>query len=372
MSTSNDYSIRVLTSTEALHQAEDEWRQLEREVAHINFTVSYDWLRVWWEVFQRKNDNKFGRNKQLRILLLSRDGRLEAIAPLVRLHRWHRFRKVTAIEFLGQQWSGNFADFIARTPSPEITDAVLQWLQQNERFDVLHLSYIPQDTAHFDLQDSRVSTLSACAIIYRKDYDDYDAYRKTVYSKNFRNCVRKNYNRLKGRDLKFERVVVPGDLNTLAEIMRLSKCKLADGKHSLYMDKHKAEFVTQMINTMESRIEFLRINDQNAIYLLLFHYGGGVFAYDTSYNRDYHDLSLGRLSFVENIREFFTDNRYAFHCAGVGLGFHKRGHYPDALRVYSFTAPGNTKRAGRIAETVLAQDKVIEQRFLAELSEWSR
>jgi hypothetical protein len=274
------------------------------------------------------------------------------------------------IEFLGQQWGGTLMDFISREPTPDVRHAVAAWLREHERFDVLHLSYIPESTPFFDIGDPRMTLLSACPIFYRKDYADFEAYKKAVYTKNFRNCVRKNYNRLEARRLKYECRIGPVRDGDLAEMARLSMSKLGDGKHSHWLDPDKARFYSRLVATLPAQALFIRVNDENVVYLLNFFFANGLFACDTSYNRQYRDLSLGRLSFVESIKHFFAETNLDFHCAGTGLGFHKRGHYPGVVRIYSYTEPGNTRAAEARAGQVLAENTRIAQAFSTDLAGW--
>jgi len=370
MSSADPYDIQLVDTTAGFDRIRDDWKRLEQETGHTNLTASYDWLRTWWEAFADKNNNQFGFGKQLRILLLARQGTLVAIAPLLRLHRRRWLRKTVFIEFLGQQWSAQMLDFIAREPTPDVRRAVTAWLREHERFDVLHLSYIPESTPFFDIGDPRMTLLSACPIFYRKDYADFEAYKKAVYTKNFRNCVRKNYNRLEARRLKYECQIGPAREEHLGEMARLSMSKLGDGKHSHWLDPDKARFFSRLVATMPAEALFIRINGENVVYLLNFFFANGLFAYDTSYNRQYRDLSLGRLSFVESIKRFFAETDLAFHCAGTGLGFHKRGHYPGVMRIYIYTEPGNTRAAETRAGRVLAGNTRIAQAFSTDLAGW--
>jgi len=370
MSSSQQYDIQLVDSAARFDRLRDDWKRLEQAAQHTNRTASYDWMRTWWEAFADKNTDQFGLEKRLRILLLSRQGTLVAIAPLVRLYRRRLLRKTVFIEFLGQQWSGETIDFISAEPTPDIFRTVTAWLHANESFDVLHLSYIPESTPFFDLHDPGLTLLSACPILYRKDYADYEAYKNAVYTKNFRNCVRKNYNRLEARQVKFEWQTEPARPEDREEMARLSLSKLEDDKGSAWLDQDKVRFFALATAKFPGEIAFLRLEDENIAHLWSFFFANGLFAYDMSYDRQHRDLSLGRVSYVESIKRFFANTTLAFHCAGTGLGFHKRGHYPNVVRLHTYTAPGNTRAARHRAEQVLRAHRAIEQRFGADLKSW--
>jgi len=370
MAISDGYTVRLIDNTSDFERAEAEWKRLEQEAGHSNITASYDWLRTWWSVFASRNDAQFGRRKQLRILLLYQGPELVAIAPLVRLERRALLRSIVYIEFLAQQWGATMLDLISRDPSPAITHAVMDWLQTNERYDVLHLSYIPEHTKHFCVSDESATVLSACPLVHRKDYADYDEYCRMVQSKNLRRMVRKSFRRMKEKQWSYEFVTGPADAAALAEMRRLSLCKLGDRKGSPFTDRDKARFLAAIYTALPSDVRFLRINGRAAAYTSLLSFGDGVFAYDTSYDRELRDVAPGQVLRTENIRLFFAEGRHAFLCGGTGLGFHKRRHYPRVVKIYSLTRPGNTRRAPAYAARLLERNREVARRFEQELTAW--
>jgi hypothetical protein len=189
-----------------------------------------------------------------------------------------------------------------------------------------------------------------------------------VFTKNFRNAVRKNYNRLEEREVKFECEHRPPRVADMAEITRLSACKHEDNKHSHWEDAGRRAFFQRLIETVPAEIQFLRVNGQNSLYLLNFLAADGVYAFDTSYDRTHKDLSLGRISFVESIKRFFEQQPgLAFHSAGAGLGYHKRGHYARVDRIYAYTLPGNTRAAERRAAVLRQRGREVATQFEADL-----
>ena len=369
MPSNSDYRIRVLDTTAAFDAAREQWQALEREVDHFNVSASYNWLRTWWEVFATREDNFFGYAKKLRILLVLRNGVLVAVAPLVRLYRKKHFLKVSYVEFLGQQWGATTTDFVARPSCPGLADAVFGWLWKNERFNVLRLSRIPEHSTVLSPQDKHMFLLSACPILYASRYVDYESYRKALHSKNFRKHLRRSLKKLKERGLTYEYKAVPATSECMADIAHLSKSKLVDGKRSLYLDEDKSLFMTKMVERFPCHIDLLRIDDRNVAYRLCVHFGGGVFAFDTSYDREHRDLGLGHLIYLLSIQHFLTERRFSFHCGGPGLQPHKSNHYPEVVKTYTYLRAGNTVLGKLIRARMQTQLAKVEKRTLAELSD---
>lgn len=364
--------IQAITTDEGFDKLRDEWTRLARDTGHWAYTSSYPWLRTWWDVFAEHEDNPLGFDKRLLILRVSREDELVAIVPLVRLFRKKAFLKITFIEFLGQQWGPTFIDVTGRNLAGEALAEIYQWLLANERFDVLQLSHIPDGTTNVDLSGDDTWIISGCPILYRDRYDDYEQYAKAMHSKRFRNRVRNSHNRLKRQGLSFGFRVASADEKSLCRIARLSKSKLVDGKHSLYQDPDKARFIARVVTQMPSEVEFTMIGEEPASYRLLFHHAGGVFAFDTSYDRRFRDFSVGRLGYLESIKRFFSDAKHAFHCGGPDIGLHKRDHYPDVVKIHVLVRPGNTLLAKLVCRKLRSHYSRVEQKYIDAIKEWSK
>lgn len=374
MKTYGGYQVEVLDTAAGFEQLRPVWLDLEGRSRQPVYTASYDWLRTWWEVFAEREDHQFGYAKRPLILGLRRAGEWVAIVPLVRLcRRWRRVLfRVRYIEFLGQQWGATLLDAVAAEPQAGLLEAVGQWLERNERFDVLNLTYLPDWTSHVALGGLGTKVFSACPILYCDQYADYEDYRKRQHARNFRKCVKKSQNGLQAAGLPLEFVLAPASEGSLAEVIRLSTSKEADGKHSLYLDRDKRRFMQAITARLNARIEFTRVGGRNAVYVVSFRRRDGLFAFDTSYDRTLRQYSLGRLALLDSVARFFAEGWGRFHCAGTGLGFHKRGHFPEVLKLYALTRAGNRWRGGLLTPRVLARYEGIEARFLVELDEWMR
>ena len=368
MPSSSPRTFRVLDTTAAFDEAKDAWKRLEQATAHSNVSASYDWLRTWWEVFEKREDNQFGYDKKLRILTAWRGDALEAVVPLVRLVRKKWLLKVSYVEFLGQQWGATWLDLIAKDRPREVVEAAFEWLRTHERFDVVRLAYLTDRTQTFDLRDPHVSLLSACPMVEAAKYGDYAAFEKTAYSAKLRYNIRRWRKKVAEQGLACTHEVVPGPAADLDDLARLSRSKMEDDKRSLYLDADKRRFVDLVRQRVPCDVELVKLDGRSAAYRVLFRFGAGVFSFDTSYDRKYRDLSLGHLLYVESIRRFFEQRLGAFQCCGTGVNPNKLDHYKEMVRLYSFTRPGNTILGYAATTWELSRQKRIEQAVRASLA----
>jgi len=86
---------------------------------------------------------------------------LRAIAPFCIVKR--KFKKIfhyTVVEFIAQQWGATYLDFISSNLSKNEFDYVFDWLKKNRKYDLIHLSYIPELTSNFNLKSENATVLS--------------------------------------------------------------------------------------------------------------------------------------------------------------------------------------------------------------------
>ena len=179
--------VECLNTSESFLALEQDWQTLEQECGHSNLTVSFDYLSSWWQVFAGRDDNQFGYDKELLILKVMRGSKLIAIVPLLGLTRRKTLLKVRFVEFLGQQWGATYLDLIGKENPELVAESVYNWLAANYRFDILQLSYLPEQTPFFDLDNARATVLSACPEIDLRSYRDYADFSEHRYNSRMRN-----------------------------------------------------------------------------------------------------------------------------------------------------------------------------------------
>ena len=314
------------------------WLNFENETNNVNLNTAYFWQHNWWKIFKDYNNNKFGYNKKLKIVLVYREEKLIAILPLILVVRYVGLVPLSFLEFLSQQWSGIYFDIISYNLTTDITDAIFQWIRKNIRYDILHLNHIPEYS--HTIQDKKYIH-GFCPYINLTKYSDYMEYTKKQYSKNLRRNLTKGKNRAKRDNRKVETSVRKLTTNLFEEIVSLSKSKLETGKHSIYTNSLKKKFYEIIHKSQNAEITTIEINGQVVAYRTNIYYKGIKFEIDTSYNRAFTKYNLGILNLKKNI-EYSFDSNLHIHCMGPGIDSYKIKYTTTVVELYRYICAGRT------------------------------
>ena len=172
----NKYNLIVVQDDIGFKNLQKVWQDFEKSINHKNITSSFDWLITLWNIFKDVNNSLIGFNKKLLIICLYDGNNLLAIAPFVKVYRKKFGIKISFIEFLGQQWAGNYLDIISDTKNAIYNNEIFQWLNNNVKYDVLFLKYIPEYSINFSADC--LYLYSACPEIQIDEYTEHNEYIK--------------------------------------------------------------------------------------------------------------------------------------------------------------------------------------------------
>lgn len=317
-----------------------EWRDLEASAGNENLTASYDWLSAWWEAFGRREDAVFGFDKRLLILRVESESGLAGLVPFVRVKRRRRFGSIECVEFLGQQWAGTSLDLLAKPEMGErAAAAAVRWIGSHVPYHILNLRYLPAGSPFLRLLPSCSFPYTACPALKPGSFVGFEDYRERTYSKSLKQNLRTAQNKLRqdGRALEFAfEPLGPAAMN---EVARLSRSKLEDGKHSLYVDESKSRFISRLAG-MGARVLFVSLDGAKVAYRLNVEYRGAKFCLDASFDRAFPKYELGGFSVQENLRDSF-ERGLSLHCEGSGIDFYKAKFLKEALMMKTLVAKGN-------------------------------
>lgn len=365
----NNLSIRPIRTVEEFINFREEWIRLETETDNKNLTVSYDWLLTWWKIFGYINNNEAGHNKELLIIRAYRNNSLVAILPLIKLYR-KKIYKISFVEFLGQQWGATYLDLISTGVSKDDLDYIFDWIKKNVKYDVLRLSYIPEDSSSRSIKNTSCIVLSGCPSINLRKYSDFENYKERIYSKKLRQNIRTALNKMAGSDIKYECKIRKVDDESLREIIRLSASKLQDKshiKHSIYSDPNKERFIRNICHTHPAEVLFITLNNTNVAYRLNILYNDVKYCLDASYDRDYPKYDLGTLSVHESIQDSFRKKLH-IHCEGTGVDFYKLKFINEINNIYSLLEKGNTLLSPFVYKKAKGMSTTIAEKYLNEIN----
>lgn len=339
-------SIQRIENTQELLSAESEWKTFEKLSGSAVLTNCYEWIKTYWICFGNINNEAFGSNKRLFILIIRDNGSITAIAPLVIVDRYRRVLKtrirIKAVEFLGQQWAGLYSDIVS-LKEESCLGCIIDYLMKNERFDIIRLSYIPGFSHNFRNYEGSMRKFSICSeISINKPYPEIV---EESYSKNLRKNMKKYFNKLEKSSIRY--VIKNGykEIRTIFdEIKKVSGSKLLSDKHDNYMDDNKNRFFTELVKNMQNPYCIAFYEDDTCIaYNIGFLFNRNVYAVDGSYNRNYSNpmnISFGSLVIDRTISNFAQS--FSTLYLGPGTDPYKFHFSRKFQYLSSFIHPGNS------------------------------
>jgi CelD/BcsL family acetyltransferase involved in cellulose biosynthesis len=188
------YSVDLVSETAAFLALEGEWNAAVDRAAVAHPFLRHEWMRIWWDAF--------GGSAQLHILIVRRDGRVCAIAPLMFERAQMYGLPVRRLRFLQNDHTPR-SDVIVAEHAEDSYRALWHAMQDgSSRWDVLQLSQIPGDS----ISRERFRTLAADegrqtgvwesgAAPYLQLPSSWDAFTNSLSSK-FRQNLRNRLGRL--------------------------------------------------------------------------------------------------------------------------------------------------------------------------------
>lgn len=322
------------------------YTSIEKKENHL-LNVSYKWAKIWWEVFGNRDD--FGENKKLYLVCAYRN---EKICAVINLYTYEKkilgfiknrsINVLTVLTICGDAWGATFSGYIGKLNSVEINE-MMEFIRRNIFYDWLYFSHIPNNLLIVNAVQYKFF-LSACPTVLLKGYVNYDDFVKTNYSKKLRQNIRTANNHAKkdGYIITHDTVRF-GDVD-FEKLKNISISKLKSGKHSIYLDDDKENFVKRLIKHIPGNAVVMKINDVPVAYRLNFFVGTNKYCFDASFDRDYDKYDVGIQSLDASIRESF-ENRRLIHCEGTGVDAYKLKFFKTVVPIFVLMEAGNTIKA---------------------------
>ncbi len=347
---SDQFEIRKIDSPQDLFALEKIWLELQAPVTLSNFGSTFAMVRTAWETLSSDQDRVFGYNRQLLTLLISQNNVPIAIAPFIKVCRDKKIglftKQLTSIEFLMHPLLARhirfFYDIVTNKSSPQLTQAILDWLYRNERFDIIHLAYISEDSPNFVSTGREMLFSLTSSIVYPKNFSNFEEYRRRIYSESLRQNLRTALNRARGQSLTIDVTMHEANNSVLSEVTELARTKLDADK---FFRTGYHEFLLQACGKSGADVVCVRANDRLIAYRTYLKIPGGRFEIDTHRNLDYLRLELGSLLIDKAIEDSFAKG-LTIHSEGLYGGIHTERFASRALAGYKWLSPGNTLWGG--------------------------
>ena len=305
-------TVRRISDDDEFLQLGPRWRELEERSGPVNPFLTFEWLSSWWR--------SFGQGHQLCVLVVERDGALEALAPLMLLRR----RAFTTLRFIGRPFS-DYSDFLVAGNREERVAEILAFCDRELEWDRMELDGVLESAPNRPVFESlwrgrpgiaRVSMdLVAPYVPVQEPWEKYRAGLRPKLLSDSRRQLR----RLEAQgEVAFQRCDdLDTALGTLAELETQKSSRYRDtGARNIFSGGRLRTFFEDAVRALWDRglVDVSRVV-QNGSTLAL-HFGFRTeerfLYYMPSFDDRYRSFSVGRLlnahlierAFEEGPREF--------------------------------------------------------------------
>jgi CelD/BcsL family acetyltransferase involved in cellulose biosynthesis len=136
------YSIDLITDKSAFLDLEEAWNDTVDRAGVAHPFLRHEWVRIWWEAF--------GGDRRLHILVVKRENRICAIAPLMFERAQMYGLPVRRLRLLHNDHTPRADVIVADEPGTEEDSYLALWhalRHDRERWDVLQLSQLPAESS---------------------------------------------------------------------------------------------------------------------------------------------------------------------------------------------------------------------------------
>ncbi len=313
--------MRVLSKTDEFLALEPQFNAILRSSGSDHVQCTFEWLSLWFR--------HFGKESKLHVLVAEEGGRVCGVAPLMLHTRPAVYRglvKLRALSFIGYGFTDR-SDFVI---SPEGTGASREQVmsalfdrlfQDPHLWDEVLLTQLTDASPNFASirketdrggYDVETETLIACP--YVDTGTDFDTYYKGLRT-NLKHDVARKLRRLaeQGLEPDFE-VVTRVDDAVLLELQELNRKRFeATGHRSFFLREDRFAFLRELAAVFSERQWWLlflfRIKGRLVAYHLCFVYNGTVYNWNTSYDLEYSQYSLGKI-LLKPVLQFCFEKGY--------------------------------------------------------------
>jgi CelD/BcsL family acetyltransferase involved in cellulose biosynthesis len=312
--------IEVIDSYEGQEQLHREWDELEARGNVPGVFLTWDWQSIWWRYF--------GAGASNRVVLMRDDGgKLRGLVPL------YIFRGEPSDNETDRQPSGNggkrimrigggvdVSDYLdilsAPEDAPAVWDAFGRFLRDcaNE-WDIFDLHSIPQNSATRTLARDWAASVGysyteqvdeVCPVIDLPAQGDIEAWLTEMGKKN-RHELRRKIRRFEEQfpDYKYYTSDCDDCKDGLEDFYALHRA--SDGNKQKFMDEKMARFFSEMVDALTDhswiRLSFLEVGGKRVASYLSFDYNNRIYLYNSGYNPEYRDYSVGIVLLAYYIKE---------------------------------------------------------------------
>ena len=327
----NNYQIKIIKNIEEFNLFEKDWMCFENKYDKKEY--NYRSIKYWISIFFKKNNDRLGYNKNLKILVLYKNNSIETILPLMKVTRSiKRYIKYTSLELIGSQFGFNKTNIIGIKNTNNI-QLLIDWIKKNISFNILNISNLDYVDLSY-LKNMKNYCYSASPIIQLDKFSDYINYQKSKYNSN----MRKNLKRRKKMLYNDGGELLIKNYNEITEkefhqIQLVSSSKELEGKHDHLKDESNLLFLKYMLEKNENKIVLAKLHNEVIGYQIIYLYQNFKIYSGLSYDRNYKKYGIGNLLENHDIENTIFSNNYYINM-GPGLEDYKKYFATDYKKIF--------------------------------------
>ncbi len=319
--------VDVIDSIDRLKSFRESWNGVLEKNPDACIYLTCDWFITWWR--------HFGNGKELFIIIVSRDGQVEAILPLFRTRSSYFGLPITKIGFISNEYTP-FCEAIATDGAEESLLTAFEYLRK-VRWDVLELGAIPARSETLRILD-QVSHKGI--FIVHKGADElknphvafdvtWAEYHKSLPDRFRKNLGRAEKNLNQMGKVTLEEINRSPDLDVYlrkAFAIESSGWKGAQKTALIYVENAK-NFYTELAHVASEngwlRLFFLKFNENHIAFDYDLQYQGNIESIKIGYDESYSKYSPGSLLSKKILQKVFAEGPTRYNFRGKYIG-HKR------------------------------------------------
>jgi CelD/BcsL family acetyltransferase involved in cellulose biosynthesis len=349
-----DFQCRIVTRFNELQQLCSDWRTLHSGLSRPEIFLHLDWVSEWWR--------SFGGGYELSVPVLSRDGQVVAILPLVRQER--------RLMYLGHSVA-DYCDLLHNgADSSRVLEVVLDSVLNRTRpWDVIEINNVPETSrlaaAIENLSGhwrSRVekSPGDPCPTL-AFGADKQQALASVLGKDKLRKAVR--YLARRG-ELRFHHIEDEAEFEShFEEFMRqhIRRSAIA-GRRSAFLNDDYVSFYRGLVKVFglrsEIRFSVLEVGDRPVAYHFGTLFASKYLFYKPTFDVDYWDLSPGQvlLWYLLDYCRMADVNEFDFGQGGESYKFRFANDVRHNVN-YKIYAPRLHSRARRLCDSMVQKAK---------------
>ncbi len=298
----------IVTDQKGFAGLESQWNVLLTAGGTGTCHSTFEWLFTWWK--------HFGRDRQLVLVTTAEAGKLVGLAPFYSEADASGNR---TLHFLGEGLS-DYADLIVLPERPDITDALMAaLLKDHAQWSAVDFEELPEWSVHSSFYE-RLAAAGGHAVLQGRTvrcpylpitttWEDFfstmgNSFRHDLHNKQNR-CLRS------GITLQYSSRYTVDSVFLDAVVGLSAKRQLNDEHRSPFVNHPDQEFLRDVLPLMGRhhllRIGELRNGDALVSFALAFYWNGVVYDWNTQYDPDYQQYSVGRMTLVSLIEQTFRE-----------------------------------------------------------------